>query len=301
METSFTDRPTGDQTECPSCFSTEGFAFHAADDVPVNSVLNVRSREEALRFPTGDICLRFCVTCGFIWNSLFDPERTKYSTDCEESQGYSPTFNEFARKLASDLVEKYRLYHKEIIEIGCGKGEFLALLCELGENRGIGFDPAFVEGRTDLVHQKGEVAFVKDYYSEKYADYSGEFICCRMTLEHIPNTGRFLEMVRRSIGNRSETVVFFQVPDVTRILEGCAFEDIYYEHCSYFSPGSLARLFRAHDFDVLDLRTEYKGQYLLIEATPSPSTGSGSKLDLEDDQEQMKAYVTEFNATTRTS
>ena len=87
-----------------------------------------------------------------------------------------------------------------------------------------------------------------------------------MTLEHIHPTGDFIATVRRAIGDRVGTNVFFQIPEATRILRDCAFEDIYYEHCSYFSPGSLARLFRANGFEVLGLSTEYDGQYLTIEA-----------------------------------
>ena len=41
-----------------------------------------------------------------------------------------------------------------------------------------------------------------------------------------------------------------------------------YEHVSYFSPGSLARLFRATGFEPLVLELEYDDQYILIEARP---------------------------------
>ena len=60
----------------------------------------------------------------------------------------------------------------------------------------------------------------------------------------------------------------FEIPDNTRVLREQAFEDIYYEHCSYFSPGTLARLFRSSGFEVTDLYCEYGDQYLLIEAKP---------------------------------
>jgi hypothetical protein len=62
--------------------------------------------------------------------------------------------------------------------------------------------------------------------------------------------------------------VFFQVPNVRRVLKDLAFWDIYHEHCSYFSAGSLARLFRSQGFDVLSLWTDYDDQYLMIEARP---------------------------------
>lgn len=254
---------------CPSCTSNGIRIFHEIKDVPVNSVMNCYTREQALSFPRGDIILGICGQCGFIYNTAFDRDRVRYSSECEESQGYSPTFNAFAEKLARDLVDKYGLYKKRIIEIGCGKGQFLKLICALGRNSGVGFDPAYIPGRGDLDHPAEQIEFVKDYYSEKYAGYQGDFICCRMTLEHIPNPAAMLETVRRSIGGRPDTIVFFQVPDVTRIMQDCAFEDIYYEHCSYFSPDSLARLFQRSGFDVVDLQRAYENQYVCLEAKPA--------------------------------
>jgi len=69
---------------------------------------------------------------------------------CEETQGFSPFFRAWHEGLAQRLIDRYSLRAKKIIEIGCGKGEFLALLCDLGHNRGIGFDPAYVPERNRL-------------------------------------------------------------------------------------------------------------------------------------------------------
>ncbi len=238
--------------------------------------MNCYTREQALSFPRGDIVLGICEQCGFIYNTAFARDRVRYATGCEESQGYSPTFMAFAEKLARELVDKYGLRQKKIIEIGCGKGQFLKLICALGQNSGVGFDPAYVPGRGDPGHPAEKIEFVKDYYSEKYAHYQGDFICCRMTLEHIPDTAAMIETLRRSLDGRADTIVFFQVPDVIRIMQACAFEDIYYEHCSYFSPGSLARLFQRSGFDVIDLQRAYENQYVCLEARPA---GRPRKID----------------------
>jgi hypothetical protein len=277
---------------CPCCASVEIKLFHQITDVPINSVLNIASRDQALNFPRGSLTLGFCSNCGFISNTEFDPELIRYSSDCEESQGFSPTFSAFARELTIELVEKYEMRHKKIIEIGCGKGEFLELICDIGQNWGVGFDPAYVPGRgSDSLNNR--LTFIKDYYSEQYADYHGDMVCCRMTLEHIHKTAELVNTLRHSIGDREDTVVFFQVPDVTRILRECAFEDIYYEHCSYFSPGSLARLFRSCRFDILELKTVYQGQYLIIEAKPAAKQ-THPKLPIEEDLQILEKYIRNF-------
>jgi hypothetical protein len=138
-----------------------------------------------------------------------------------------------------------------------------------------------------------KVKFIKDFYSEKYARHVADFVYCRMTLEHIPDAGKFVGMVRKSIGHHPDVIVFFQVPDVIRILKDCAFEDIYYEHCSYFSPGSLARLFRKCGFEVLNIETGYDGQYVMIDARPI-NEGSPAILSEEEDLSQLQSLVKAF-------
>lgn len=253
---------------CPNCGAPTLTSFYAVENVPVHSVLLMQSAAEALSYPRGDIQLALCETCAFITNVAFNPQVHEYSQKYEATQSYSPTFNRFHRQLAQRLIDRYALRGKQIIEIGCGNGEFLILLCELGPNRGIGFDPAYDETR--IAHPaKDRITFIPDFYGEKYAHYRGDFVCCKMTLEHIPQTAEFLDTVRRSIGDNLDTTVFFQIPNASYVLVDAAFWDVYYEHCSYFTVPSLTTLFRRNRFAVLDVFTDYDDQYLMIEARPT--------------------------------
>ncbi len=265
---------------CPACGGAGMSVFYEVTNVPVNSVLLVHSRDEALNFQRGDLVLAVCPRCGFISNIAFDEALTQYTAAYEATQGYSPTFNKFHRALAQDVIDRYDLHGKNVIEIGCDKGDFITMLAEMGDNRGVGFDPAYVPGRHPSPAAE-RLTFIPDFYSEKYTDYHADFICCKMTLEHIPDVGQFIATVRRSIGDQTDTVVFFQIPNARYVLCDVAFWDIYYEHCSYFTKGSLARLFRANGFEVRDLWTAYDDQYLMIEARPAAgeqgSTGAGEQ------------------------
>lgn len=277
---------------CPNCNSSGLSIFYAVDDVPVHSCLLVSSKEEALQYPTGNLRLGFCPDCGFITNTLFDPGVHKYSTQYEETQGFSACFNAFAKSLAQRLVDKYDIRNKTILEVGCGKGEFLALMCQLGDNKGIGIDPAYVPERNPE-GAASRIEFIQDFYSEKYAHLQADVICCRHTLEHIAPTRQFMQTLRRAIGDKRDILVFFEVPDVMRVLREGAFWDIYYEHCSYFTAGSLARLFRASGFEIDDLYLDYDDQYLIITAylTEGPTAPS---LDLENDLEQLTRAFEQF-------
>ncbi|MFZ0545818.1 MAG: class I SAM-dependent methyltransferase [Candidatus Promineifilaceae bacterium] len=283
---------------CPSCSAEQMARFYEVKNVPVHSVILVPTRVKAMTFPRGEIVLAFCPECGFITNTAFDAGLLDYSGDYESTQAFSATFNRFHHNLANSLIERYDLHQKDVIEIGCGQGEFLKLLCELGDNRGVGFDPAYEAGNGVGHFMNGKISFIADYYSEKYADFKGDFICCKMTLEHIHNTFEFVSTVRRSVGEDAETVIFFQVPNARYVFGEVAFWDIYYEHCSYFSQGSMARLFRKAGFDIINLWTDYDDQYLMIEARPGQEKPT-APLPQEGDLDELLKEVIHFESSVR--
>jgi hypothetical protein len=195
---------------CPGCASSASTQFYSVPAVPVHQVKLVPSREAARACREGDIGLRFCSACGFVWNAAFDPARMSYQEDYESTQTVSPTFNRFHERLAHDLIDRFDLRHKKVVEVGCGQGEFITMLAEIGGNHGDGFDQ---------VH-RGEggsaaVTFVKDFYGPAYQHLEPDFVCCKMTLEHVHDTGDFLRSMRKAMGDRPDAVIFFMIPEVT--------------------------------------------------------------------------------------
>ena len=277
---------------CPSCGAHGLAIFHEQRGIPVHSCRLVATREEAEDFPRGDLRLGFCARCGFVTNTAFDASVQDYSLAYEETQGFSPRFQEFMHDLAARLVDRHDLRDRSLLEIGSGKGEFLVLMCELGPNRGIGIDPSFAQDRLES-EATARIRFVKDLYSERYADLTGDFVICRHTLEHIHDTGTFMRLLRRSIGERKDVVLFFELPETMRVLHEVAFWDVYYEHCSYFTPGSLARLFRGTGFEVTELELDYDDQYILLEARPAESV-VGTPLQLEEGPEEVADAIEQF-------
>ncbi len=245
-------------TQCKICQS-EMDIFYRQSQVPVNSVVLLSTREEALSYPRGEIELGFCHSCGFLQNTRFDEQLVQYSSEYNPTQAHSATFNQFHRKLAEKMIEKFQLKNKKIIEVGCGQGELLELLAQYGNNLGIGFDPAC------NAKQSEGVTLVDDFYAEPYFHHQGDLLCCKMTLEHIADVKPFVAMTKKALLD-SDSKVFYQVPESIRIMKEIAFWDIYYEHCSYFNPNSLARLFSDLEFEVNDVWFGFDDQYLMIEA-----------------------------------
>jgi SAM-dependent methyltransferase len=206
-----------------------------------------------------------CLGCGLISNAAFNSRLTEYSDRYDSTQRHSGVFSQFNQDLAEELVEKHKLKNKNIIEIGCGEGEFLYLLCQAGNNRGTGFDPAYRE--SSLALNDDVKATIPDFFSEKYAHYQADFYVCKMTLEHIQDVAKFLSMIRKAVGKNDPTV-FFQVPNFEKSLKEGAFWDVYYEHCTYFTSESLKDCFENAGFVVEDQWVSFQDNYLMIEAVP---------------------------------
>lgn len=249
---------------CPLCATPGRTSFLRLEAVPVNQNLLMTTYEAARGCERGDLDIAFCDTCGFIANLAFDPARLRYTPDYENAQSFSPSFRRYLADVASQLVSRHDIRGKRVVEIGCGNGDFLRLICALSGGEGIGFDPSFDAARTRM---PASITVIPDVYRELYAGYSGDLFCFRHTLEHVADPVGFLRQVRQTLG-KSGAPVYCEVPDIRWILEQRAFWDFFYEHCNYFSSASLARLFAATGFEVLRTGTAFGDQYLWLEALP---------------------------------
>jgi len=261
--------------------------------MPAHCNLLWPSEEDAKRAPRGEIQLWYCTTCGYIFNLLFDPQKMAYTQAYENSLHFSPRFQEYAEALAANLVERYNLYDKDVIEIGCGQGDFLKLICELGDNRGVGFDPSYVREPVDDNSMR-RITIIEDYYSSEYSQYQADFIICRHVLEHIPSPFDFLTSIRQAISDINKTVIFFEVPNALFTFRDLGIWDIIYEHCSYFIPNSMQYLFSRCGFNVLEIAEEFGGQFLRLEAKPEQGAVPFHSEELSEFYRYIGVFIDKF-------
>lgn len=277
------------------CRSLESIPFIDILDVPVHCNVQWPTKQGAIDAPRGDICLEYLPAYGHVYNRAFDPRQMHYTEEYENSLHFSPRFQEYASALAKQLIETHDLRGKTVVEIGSGKGNFLKMLCEIGDNRGIGFDPSYDPSLEKSGNSR--IEFVQKFFSEQDAPGRMDLICCRHVLEHIDRPLEFLSMIRRSVGNQLDTILYFEVPNLMFTLREMGIWDIIYEHCSYFSPYSLAALFSQGGFRVLDIRETFGGQFLTIEAVPDRShdmTWDQNPADLAELEQLVDVFASKY-------
>ena len=254
---------------CPICENPGTQRVLALEAMPLFSNVLHDTREQALDTERAAMQLDCCPRCGFIYNATFEPDRLKYGRGYENDLSVSPHFCEYAAHLAAELVQRHNLKDNDIIEIGCGDGHFLRLICDMGGNRGVGFDPSYDSQRVSANRHGSSVEIVADVYSRQYRHRRADMICCRQVLEHIHDPLGFLRELRGTLEAWDDCILFFEVPNGAHTFLRGAIWDILYEHCNYFTERSLHTLFVAAGFQPLQIDERYDGQFLTIEARPA--------------------------------
>ena len=254
-------------TACPLCAATAPPPFLVRPSVPVHQNLPATTAAEAQAAPRGRLEMVACEACGFVFNRAFDPALPRYGPGYDNAQGHSPAFAAHLDALARHLIEERGVRGAHIVEVGCGRGDFLARLVAWpgADNRGTGFDPAY-DGPDEALG--GRLRFERRLYGRDCAGYPADVVICRHVIEHIADPLSLLRTVRAALRHAPAARVFFETPDVGWILANAVIWDFFYEHCSLFSAGSLAGAFARAGFAPVEAHPVFDGQYLWLEARP---------------------------------
>ena len=255
---------------CIVCASPNIVPILEIPAIPTDTIRLWSSRAAACSALKARMGLTYCENCGHLFNRHYDNDLVDYETDYENSQMFSPRFHRYAEELSDRLITTYHLHQKDIVEIGGGRGDFLRIICDRGNNNGVSFGPSYRPAAGDSVPVN--VRFVTDYYTAKYAAAPANLIVCRHVLEHFWEPRSLIDTVRQAVGDRKDLVVYFEVPNGEFILREQMFWEIIFQHPSYFTQSSLAKLFTMCGFQVRDSQESFGGQFLAIEASV-PSDG----------------------------
>jgi hypothetical protein len=253
--------------ECPACKHGASLPFLSIERAPVFCNVLHTSASVARDTSSSEIDLVICERCALIYNRKFNPSFVQYSAGYQNPLHVSEAFRGFAEELSAKLVKNHHLFGGTAIEIGCGDGFFLDRLVHAGMREGIGYDPTMRDRTTE---NDTRIKIVPELFSLDQTLSSVDAIICRHVFEHLPNPLEFLTKLRSNIGSQN-TMMYFEVPDATRMLESISIWDVIFEHFTYWTAGALTTLFVRCGFKPLSVSSDFGKQFLMLEARPQLS------------------------------
>jgi SAM-dependent methyltransferase len=276
---------------CLVCGSSNLTEAIRTPPLPVMCNQRHHSAEAARRVSRAKVEIVCCRHCGHIFNVAFDPDSVTYDQTYENSLMGSPRYRQYTVELIERLVSKYALEGGTVVEIGCGRGEFLRMLCERGMRQAVGFDPS----RSGEFISVGDLALiiVGSGFDTALAPRKADLVCARHVLEHLELPVPLLASVQMAFSSRPECVLFVEVPNGCYMMERRCIWDLIYEHVSYFTPFSLSRAIKSAGFAGAHIETSFGGQFLLAEARfGSP----GAPADTTEANDEIEEQFTSFRS-----
>lgn len=255
---------------CPACDAPALEDFHDGGAVPVFVNVLHGSVDAARAAPRGALRLGVCHACGLVHNVAFEPALVAYAPGYENSLHGSPAFDRWARGAAATLVERHDARGGAALDIGGGRGEFMALLIEAGVARGLVVDPSAPDTATEVEPirggQRSRAGVTIERRTFRPSDVTGDtrLVVSRHVLEHLARPAELLRAILAET-TRVRAGVYIEVPNGLFTLRDLGVWDLIYEHCSYFTPSALTRLFERAGADSVGAREAFHAQFLSAE------------------------------------
>ena len=179
--------------------------------------------------PFGKLKLRQNKELDFIENVNFEINLIEYDDNYQNSQAHSDYFLNHMTDVI-ELLKKQLPKNSNVVEVGCGKGDFVKLLNKDGYFNATGYDATY-EGDNKNIFKR---------YLNSEDKIKTDLVILRHVLEHIEKPHIFLSLIKNIFGNGK---IYIEVPNYDWIVKNQTFFDITYEHVNYFSQKSLTYFF----------------------------------------------------------
>jgi 2-polyprenyl-3-methyl-5-hydroxy-6-metoxy-1,4-benzoquinol methylase len=187
-----------------------------------------------------------CSGCGLVQLSN-DP--VPYYKEVIRAAAISEEMKDFRRKQFDSFVQKFSLKGKKVIEIGCGRGEYLSIMQQSG------VDAYGLEYSAESVMQcvknglKVEQGFIQSSsYRLNDAPFDAFFIL--NFLEHLPDPNSTLRGIYNNLTD--DAVGLVEVPNFDMILRNKLFSEFIGDHLFYFTKETLSATLRQNGFEIID-------------------------------------------------
>ena len=204
---------------------------------------------EAVKTERGvDLEVRQCAGCGLVQLSN-DP--VPYYREVIRASAFSEEMKAYRRGQFSEFLKTYSLVGRCVLEVGCGRGEYLSLLQEAGAQ---GYGLEFNEASVSHCRASGLNAFrgFLENGQPRLPDAPFDGFVILNFLEHIPDLNMALWQIHDHLARGGVGLV--EVPNFDMILQKRLFSEFIVDHLYYFTQTTLDSTLQRNGFEILDCR-----------------------------------------------
>ncbi|HEX8066162.1 MAG TPA: class I SAM-dependent methyltransferase [Thermoleophilaceae bacterium] len=233
---------------------------HVFADLGVCPVANSLVTEETLSQMEPFYPLRalVCESCFLVQSEEFEAPEGIFTSSYPYFSSYSTSWLAHCRAYTDAIVDRLELGGGHtVVEVGSNDGYLLQYFHERGI-RTLGVEPAANVAQEAII--RGIPTIVRFFgtavASEIAAESSADLLIGNNVLAHTPDVNDFVAGMKALL--KPHGVVTVEFPHLVRLVEDSQFDTIYHEHFSYFSFGTVRRIFAAHGlraFDVEEIPT----------------------------------------------
>lgn len=230
---------------------------HRLENAPAGS-LWFPSRDELARDRPVVLEIYQCPRCGLV---QLQREPLIYYDGITSVTGCSGPMMEQRRTQARELVRRFDLAGKKILEVGCGDGHFLRLLRDAGAGRAVGLEPS--RKAKHVGEQDGGVDILEGTVEPGRAipghPYDG--FATLHVLEHVPRPVGFLAGIASALG--ADGAGLIEVPSFEQALQRRRFYDFQVDHLSYFTRRTLEHALGLAGLEPVEIYRDWNGEHLV--------------------------------------
>lgn len=245
-----------------------------------------------------------CCNCGFSYARTRGVSQEDYNEYYSINNDYSDEkikvkVHKELNSTRAELVRKYIPLDAEILDVGCGNGDFLAELKENGYQNLQGMDPG--EDSVQVVKKRGICAEKGNLFDGISENEKYDVVCCTAVLEHIYDLNRCIGKLKSRLKGQGSKI-FVDVPGMEGINKYYAMSAEHFncEHINYFTFQSLDNLFCMNGLKRISKMEDYR-IFLKENNVPILSIGAVYELDdtlvkrIEKDTESADAILQYFS------
>jgi len=231
-----------------------------------------------------DLDVRQCAGCGLV---QLANEPVPYFREVIRAVGVSEEMGAFRRQQFARFVSTHGLQGKKLLEVGCGRGEYLSLIQEQAvEATGLEFSQASVDAARCQGLNVLQGFLSGDGQALPGAPYDAFLMLA--FLEHLPDPCATLRGIHQQLSE--DAVGLVEVPNFDMILARDMFSEFIGDHLFYFTRETLEATLSRCGFVLLDCEVVWQGYILSATVKKRP------RLDLTRFQACQTQLKTELEA-----